>query len=212
MVYIVNGNQHRPVFICVYLIRETSGRRLVPMGIALIIIVPDSLGEAKIMIRSRKLTELNPSSAANVDPPFRSSPRGFGRMMKACRWTHNLKVNHVSPKGVSLAVETTGHPRVSDKDRAAASISDDVIRVVCAWLLQTADVPEASSGPRIGRSPQLTSSRTLLYRSRDGYSYRLRPMAPWRSLFASASQCPAAGCIFQDSSAQTTEIGIEFQI
>ena len=217
MVYIVNGS-----FLALDLVFFASASTklldggLFPLGIALIIVFLMLTWRKGEEIMDNVRMEVRQSSKSfieqlNVDPPFRipGSAVVLGRMMKGVplALTHNLKVNHVLHQKVFLvAVETTEHPRVSDKDRVeVTSISDDVIRVVLRFgFMEQPDVPDRPQSRPIKWSDRGSRPRVghLLYWSRNGYSYRSAagdgPLAGV-AIRLHASQRSAAGCIFQDS-------------
>ena len=230
MVYIVNGS-----FLALDLVFFASASTklldggLFPLGIALIIVFLMLTWRKGEEIMDNVRMEVRQSSKSfieqlNVDPPFRipGSAVVLGRMMKGVplALTHNLKVNHVLHQKVFLvAVETTEHPRMSDKDRVeVTSISDDVIRVVLRFgFMEQPDVP---TGLKVGLSSgQIAAADIESVTYYTGHETviptGLRPgMAPWReSLFAFMHHnAQRPGAYFKIPSAQIMEIGIEFQI
>jgi KUP system potassium uptake protein len=118
-----------------------------------------------------------------------------------------------------VAVETTEHPRVSDKDRVeVTSISDDVIRVVLRFgFMEQPDVPAGLAVGLSGGQIAAADLKSVTYYTghETVIPTALRPgMAPWReSLFAFMHHnAQRPGAYFKIPSAQIMEIGIEFQI
>ena len=230
MVYIVNGS-----FLALDLVFFASASTKLldggwfPLGIALIIVFLMLTWRKGEEIMDKVRMEVRQSSKSfieqlNVDPPFRipGSAVVLGRMMKGVplALTHNLKVNHVLHQKVFLvAVETTEHPRVSDKDRVeVTSISDDVIRVVLRFgFMEQPDVPGGLAVGLSGGQIAAADLKSVTYYTghETVIPTALRPgMAPWRkSLFAFMHHnAQRPGAYFKIPSAQIMEIGIEFQI